>query len=58
MGRRSVRSYVRDFFANWRTSEEHLGRKAVLAIRNRLRATGHGFTGKGFCCGHHGEPGC
>jgi hypothetical protein len=58
MAHRSARTYVRDFFSNWRTSEEHLGRKIVLAVQNRLLATGHGLTGKGFCCGHLGEPGC
>lgn len=58
MGRRNVRSYVRDFFANWRDSDDDFGTKAWLAVRHRAIAAGHFLSGKGWCCGHHGEPGC
>jgi hypothetical protein len=58
MEHRSVRTYVRDFFANWRNSEAAWGTKVWLTIRNRARAAGHFLTGRGWCCGHHGEPGC
>jgi len=58
MGHRNVRSYVRDFFANWRDSEDGFGTKVWLTARNRAIAAGHFLSGKGWCCGHHGEPGC
>jgi hypothetical protein len=58
MGRRSVRTYVRDFFTNWGRSEEGYGTKLRLTIRNRTLAAVHGFSGKEFCCGHLGEAGC
>jgi hypothetical protein len=58
MGRRNVRSYVRDFLANWRDSEDDFGTKLWLTARHRAIAAGHFLSGKGWCCGHHGEPGC
>jgi hypothetical protein len=58
MGSRSFRTYVREFFANWRDSEDSFVTKVRLTVRNRALAGGHFITGKGWCCGHHGEPGC
>lgn len=58
MGRRGIRTYVRDFFANWRGSQDDFGTKVWLTVRNRAIAAGHFLTGEGWCCGHHGEPGC
>lgn len=58
MAGRSVRTYVTDFFANWRHSEDRFGTKVWLTVKNRAIAGGHFITGKGLCCGHHGEPGC
>lgn len=58
MERRGFRTYVTDFFANWRNSEEGFGAKLWLTVTNRTRAAGHFLTGKGWCCGNHGEPGC
>lgn len=49
---RGAGDYARDFLRNLRDSDEPLGRKARLIVRNRLRA------GIGGCCGHPGEPGC
>jgi hypothetical protein len=56
--RRGVRDYVRDFLANWRDSEEGFGTKLRFTVMNRFRAAGHFVSGKGWCCGNHGEPGC
>ncbi len=52
--RRGFGDYVRQFFTNWKESDDPLGRKLRLTARNRLIAFG---TLKG-CCGHYGEPGC
>jgi hypothetical protein len=49
---RGFGQYARDFFRNWRESDEPLGRKLSLTARNRARALRRG------CCGHRGEPGC
>jgi hypothetical protein len=58
MEKRSARAYVRDFFSNWRTYDAGLATKLRLTVKNRSLAAGHFLTGKGWCCGNHGEPGC
>ena len=50
---RGAGDYARDFLRNLRDSEEPLGRKVRLIVRNRLRAR----IALG-CCDHPGEPGC
>jgi hypothetical protein len=45
---------TRNFFTNWRESDEPLPVKLALTLRNRFIATG---LARG-CCGHPGEPGC
>jgi hypothetical protein len=58
MAKRGARQYVRDFFSNWRHYDGSLGAKLALTVKNRMFAAGHFLTGKGWCCGNHGEPGC
>ena len=52
--RQGFGDYVRQFVINWEVSDEPVGRKLRVTVRNRAIAYG---TLKG-CCGHYGEPGC
>jgi hypothetical protein len=52
--RRGMGQYVRDFFTNWDESDEPVGKKLQLTMRNRFIAFG---LMRG-CCGNYGEPGC
>ena len=53
-GHDSLRSYVSDYMANWRSFDGPLVEKMALVARNRAKAY---TVGRG-CCGHPGEPGC
>jgi hypothetical protein len=46
------RSYVDDYWRNWREYDGSFGRKLALAAKNRVIANVRG------CCGNFGEPGC
>jgi hypothetical protein len=50
---RGFGDYARDFARNWRRSEDPLGAKLRVTIRNRFRSLA-----RGGCCGNHGQPGC
>lgn len=48
------RPSMRDFFANWRTSDMSAPHKVAATLRNTVTKVRK----RQNCCGNHGEPGC